>query len=87
MSFLYYTAESKVFTKARNRELNYWVKGHVHDIKLDDGNDGETIKVIAKCYRSYKKSETPHKLLMDIDIENKVITDVIMQSRMQVYVN
>ena len=63
------------------------MKGYVHDIKLDDGNDGETIKVIAKCYRSYKKSETPNKLLMDIDIENKVITDVIMQSRMQVYVN
>ena len=63
------------------------MKGYVHDIKLDNGNDGETIKVIAKCYRSYKKSETPNKLLMDIDIENKVITDVIMQSRMQVYVN
>ena len=53
------------------------MKGYVHDIKLDDGNDGETIKVIAKCYRSYKKSETPNKLLMDIDIENKVITDVM----------
>ena len=43
--------------------------------------------MLGKCYRSYKKSETPNKLLMDIDIENKVITDVIMQSRMQVYVN
>ena len=57
------------------------MKGYVHDIELDDGTDGETPKsdcqILGKCYRSYKKSETPNKLLMDIDIENKVVTHVM----------
>ena len=70
-SFLYHPAESKISTKARHRGLNYWLKGYVHDIKLDDDQDKNILKITAKCYRSYKKSEVPHKLLMDIDIEKK----------------
>ena len=70
-SFLYHPAESKISTKARHRGLNYWLKGYVHDIKLDDDQDKNILKITAKCYRSYKKSEVPHKLLMDIHIEKK----------------
>ena len=47
----------KNIQKSRRRELNYWLKGYIHDIKLDYGNDGKTQNVTVKwnkCYRSYK---------------------------------
>ena len=58
-SFLYHPAESKISKKAKHRGLNYWLKGYVHAIKLDDGNDGKTLKVTAKLYRSTKGLRHP----------------------------
>ena len=71
-SFLYHPAESKISTKARHRGMNYWLKGYVHDIKLDDDNDRKTLKVTPKCHRTapywhwHRKQNHSDKTISDV---------------------
>ena len=73
ISFLYHPEHMHISKKARHRGLNYYLQGYIHDIQLD-AQDG-TLNARCKCYRSYKKNETPHTLHMEISLHNKQIVE------------
>ncbi|KAJ8306777.1 hypothetical protein KUTeg_015673, partial [Tegillarca granosa] len=53
----------------------FFTNGYVHGIKLHGSNKESCVDVGAKCYRSMKKSETPHCITLTIDAEEKDITE------------
>ena len=50
--------------KALEKGLNYFKQGYVHDMKVTDVNG--SIRVDAKCWRSMRKNEAPHKIHIEI---------------------
>ncbi|PFX12626.1 UBX domain-containing protein 4 [Stylophora pistillata] len=67
---------SDLSQKVLEKGLNYFIQGFVHDIKICHApNTGASApsgtRVDAKCWRSMKKHEDPHKLHLEIN-DNKI---------------
>ena len=67
---------SDLSQKVLEKGLNYFIQGFVHDIKICHApNTGASApsdtRVDAKCWRSMKKKEDPHKLYLEIN-DNKI---------------
>ena len=67
---------SDLSQKVLEKGLNYFIQGFVHDIKICHApNTGASApsgtRVDAKCWRSVKKNEDPHKLHLEIN-DNKI---------------
>ena len=65
LSLKYHPDYNKISQKARQRGLNYFLQGYIHEISIK--TDNNIILIKAKCYRSYRKSQSPHHLRVDID--------------------
>ena len=57
--------------KALNRGYIYFSESYIHDIKVCGESCGN-VSVEAKCWRSLRKNETPHKLCTDFKNEKLV---------------
>lgn len=53
--------------KATEKGLNYFTQGYIHKIKISEVNS--TVRVDAKCWRSMRKNQDPHKLHIEIGDE------------------
>ena len=61
-------------SRAKERGYNFFINGYVHAVKIYSTTD-KTVEITAKCYRSMKKSEDPHKVNMTIDCNKCAIDD------------
>jgi len=60
--------------RLQERGYNYFVHSYIHGILLSGPkHDGNEVDVTAKCYRSYRKSDAPHKLVMTVSNEKNEI--------------
>ena len=57
--------------KILQKGLNYFTQGYIHNIKISEAHG--TIRVDAKCWRSMRKSQAPHKL--HIEVGDKTLTE------------
>ena len=64
----------QISQRARERGLNFYTQGYIHDIKIVNGS---TIVVDGKCYPSMRKSAKPHQIHLDISRDNGVISDAL----------
>lgn len=62
-------------SRAKERVYNLFINGYVHTVKIYSNTD-KTIEITAKCYRSMKKSEDPHKVSMTRDCIECAIDDI-----------
>ena len=65
LSLKYHPDHNKISQNARQRGLNYFLQGYIHEISIK--TDNNIILIKAKCYRFYRKSQSPHHLRVDID--------------------
>ena len=56
---------SRLSKKCLKRGLNYHTQGYTHEIKVF-GNTNAIGRVDAKCWKSTRKSEKPHRLTLEI---------------------
>jgi hypothetical protein len=63
-----------VSSRAKERGYNFFINGYVHAVKLYHTSE-KKVEIAAKCYRSMKKSEAPHKVNMTIDCNACVIDE------------
>lgn len=62
-----YLPESKSLSqRILGKGLNYYTQSYIHNIHVFED---ETIRVVAKCWRSMRKNENPHKLHIEIGEE------------------
>ena len=73
LSLKYHPDYNKISQKARQRGLNYFLQGYIHEISIK--TDNNIILIKAKCYRSYRKSQSPHHLRVDIDNDRQKISE------------
>ncbi|XP_078000273.1 uncharacterized protein LOC144452932 isoform X1 [Glandiceps talaboti] len=73
ISIAYLPGVSSLSTKAQDKGLNYFTQGYVHDIKIN--NASNDLKVLARCWRSMRKSESPHKIEVDISRVLRKVTN------------
>lgn len=70
-----YFQDADLSKRAKERGYNFFTNGYVHGLKLVKTSTETMIDVGAKCYRSMRKSETPHIINLTIDTEKKNITE------------
>ena len=58
--------------KSQSKGLIYFKEGYAHNISVAKNAEG-TIIIAARCYRSMRKGESPHR--MSIDLKDSVVTD------------
>ena len=58
--------------KSQSKGLIYFKEGYVHNISVAKSAEG-TIIIAARCYRSMRKGESPHR--MSIDLKDSVVAD------------
>jgi hypothetical protein len=66
VSLSYLPDHVKLADRILTRGLNYFTQCYIHDIKIYTENKPR-IKVVARCWRSMRKSEKPHTLHIEID--------------------
>lgn len=69
-----YFKNTSISKRAKERGYNYFMNSYVHALKLYKSSD-ESIDIAAKCFRSMRKSEAPHKINMTITITTSSITE------------
>ncbi|XP_064615112.1 uncharacterized protein LOC135479239 [Liolophura sinensis] len=70
-----YFGDANVLTKrAKERGYNFFVNGYVHALKVNSSSKN-IVDISAKCYRSMRKSEQPHRIDMTIHTQERRITD------------
>ncbi|XP_070548024.1 uncharacterized protein [Ptychodera flava] len=60
--------------KSQEKGLNYFSQGYVHDIKINDHNATE-VNIIARCWRSMRKSELPHNIDISISTAERKLAN------------
>ena len=60
----------KLADRILKRGLNFYTQSFIHDIKVYP--ETSNVKVVAKCWRSMRKSEKPHSLHIEI-AEEKIV--------------
>ena len=70
----YHPNYSKLSERAKQKGLNYFTQGYVHDISIFP-TESSGLALTAKCWRSMRKSDEPHKLHVDVDTTSKAITE------------
>jgi hypothetical protein len=73
ISLLYLPNHDTISQKAREKGLNYFTQGYVHNIRIMHDNDA--VRVHARCWRSMRKSSAPHTLDLEISPSSKRITE------------
>ena len=67
--------KDKSFTgKSKEQGYNYYTLGYIHSVNLCKINDDE-VDIKAKCYKSMRKNEPPHKVNITVRINEKYISD------------
>lgn len=60
----YLPNSSNLSEKALQKGLNYFTQGYIHDIKIF--NSDESVQAAARCWRSMRKNQSPHRLHLEI---------------------
>ena len=67
---------SKSLTKrSKERGYNYFMNAYIFQVKLERVDSNRWVYISAQSYRSMQKSETPHKLNMEVSTTDRKITD------------
>jgi hypothetical protein len=72
---LNYYGTDEFSLKSRERGLIYFKEGYIHKIKINESSENSRVHIAARCYKSMRKGEDPHKLHVEMDPKNKAITD------------
>jgi len=64
ISLSYLLKHETLSHKAKEKGLNYFTQGYVHEIMIND--ETEDVKVCARCWMSMCKSEAPHTIKITI---------------------
>ena len=63
----------KVSQKNLEKAVNIFTQGYIHEIKVYEGFT--KVNVSCKCYPSMRKTQNPHKINIEINIDAEKITD------------
>ncbi|XP_052704544.1 uncharacterized protein LOC128180458 [Crassostrea angulata] len=69
-----YFKNTSISKRAKERGYNYFMNSYAHALNLYKSSD-ESIDIAAKCFRSMRKSEAPHKINMTITITTSSISE------------
>ena len=74
ISVCYLPEYLNISKRSQEKGLRFFTQGYIHDIKVND-TDIAAIKVYARCWRSMRKSELPHKIDITISVTDKKLTN------------
>ena len=75
ISLSYLPNYDSISERSSDRGLSYYVEGYIHNINVQTDETSAVVRVSAKCWRSMKKSESPHQLSIDINIKREILTE------------
>lgn len=58
--------------KSLSKGLIYFQEGYIHNVTINKNKDN-TVIISARCFRSMRKGETPHRLT--VDLSDSAVTD------------
>ena len=75
-----FLASNLLSSKTRRQAISlsgYVIENYIHDIVIEKqvANGSPAIEINAKCYRSQRKSEKPHVVMLHIDTSRNAIVD------------
>ena len=69
-----YLKEKPLTGRTKDLGYNYFTLGYIHSINFCEISDAE-VDIKAKCYRSMRKNEAPHKVNITVRKDEKKISD------------
>ena len=69
-----YFKDKSLTGRSKEQGYNYYILGYIHSVNLCKINDDE-VDIKAKCYKSMRKNEPPHKVYITVRINEKYISD------------
>jgi hypothetical protein len=69
-----YFKDKSLTGRSKEQGYNYYTLGYIHSVNLFKINDDE-VDIKAKCYKSMRKNEPPHKVNITVRINEKYISD------------
>lgn len=69
-----YFKDKTLTGRSKDQGYNYFTLGYIHSINLCEINANE-VDIKAKCYRSMRKNEAPHKVNITVMKDEKIISD------------
>jgi hypothetical protein len=69
-----YFKDKSLTGRSKEQGYNYYTLGYIHSVNLCKINDDE-VDIKAKCYKSMRKNEPPHKVNITVRINEKYISD------------
>lgn len=67
-----YFKDKTLTGRSKEQGYSYFTLGYIYSVNLCKINDDE-VDIVAKCYRSLRKNELPHKVNMTIKTSEKCI--------------
>lgn len=58
-------------SRSRQRGYNFYCERYIHGVSLSEKDN--TVSIQAKCFRSMRKNELPHKVR--VDVQEDVVAD------------
>ena len=69
-----YFKDKTLTGRSKDQGYNYFTLGYIHSVYLCEISANE-VDITAKCYRSMRKNEQPHKINITVRKDEKVISD------------
>jgi hypothetical protein len=69
-----YCKDKSLTGRSMEQWYTYYTLGYSHSVNLCKINDDE-VEIKAKCYKSIRKNEPPHKVNITVRINEKYISD------------